>query len=343
MGGETMNTKRWIALIAAAVLLVFSIGLNSIMALFKSDFTMGLDSVLSMDDTLLLDEVEIEGGDLDSRIAYLTVSGTILDVGEGTILEPVEYNHQAFLNNLDNILYDETVKGIVLHVDSPGGGVIESAEIHEKLVQIKEERGIPLYVTMGSYAASGGYYIAAPADKIFAQKETITGSIGVIMQGINYEKLAEKVGIEFETIKSGEHKDMFGGSRASTPAEKAMLQEMIDESYEDFVDVIEQGRDMTEAQVKKVADGRILGGTQAIRAGLVDEIGDDADAIAALRGDHNLEDAQLFEFQTTDNSWASMLGVKVASIFGPSQEELLLSKVLSSSNSPRMMYLYGEF
>ncbi|MER2000793.1 MAG: signal peptide peptidase SppA, partial [Lysinibacillus sp.] len=90
-----MNTKRWIALIAAAVLLLFSIGLNSIMALFKSDFTMGLDSVLSMDETLLLDEVEIEGGDLDSRIAYLTVSGTILDVGEGTFLEPVDYNHQA--------------------------------------------------------------------------------------------------------------------------------------------------------------------------------------------------------------------------------------------------------
>ena len=337
-----MNTKRWIALIAAAVLLLFSIGLNAVMAIFKADFTSGFESILA-DDTLLLDEVVLEGGDFDSRIAYLEVSGTIMDTGTGSYLEPVEYNHQAFLSNLDSILNDDTVKGIVLHVDSPGGGVIESAEIHEKLVQIKEQRDIPMYVTMGSYAASGGYYIAAPGDKIYAQKETITGSIGVIMQGINYEQLAEKVGIEFETIKSGAHKDMFGGSRASTPEEKAMLQEMIDESYEDFVDIVEQGRNMTEAEVKKVADGRILGGTQAIKAGLVDEIGDTEDAIAALRADFNLEDAELFEFQNTNDSWMSMLGVKVGSLFGPSQEEMLLSKVLSTSNSPRMMYLYGEF
>ena len=193
--------------------------------------------------------------------------------------ETVEYNHQGFLDQLDAILNDDTVKGIVLSVDSPGGGVIESAEIHRKLVQIKEERQIPIYVSMGSMAASGGYYIAAPADKIFAQRETITGSIGVIMQSYNYEKLAEKVGIEFETIKSGEHKDMFGGARASTEEELAMLQEMIDESYEDFVDVIEEGRDMTEAEVKKVADGRILGGTQAVKAGLVDEIGKEEAAL----------------------------------------------------------------
>ena len=186
------------------------------------------------------------------------------------------------------------MKGVVLEVNSPGGVVIESAEIHEKLVQIKEQREIPIYVSMGTYAASGGYYIAAPADKIFAQKETITGSIGVIMQAINYEELAEKVGIKFETIKSGQHKDMLGGSRASTEEEKAMLQEIINESYEDFVDVIEQGRGMTEAQVKTVADGRILGGTQAVRAGLVDDIGKLEDAIAALRADYGLEDGELF-------------------------------------------------
>lgn len=338
-----MNTKRWIALIAAAVLLLFSIGLNSILALFTTDFSSSLDSMLMMEETLQLEESVIEEGDFENRIAYLNVTGTIMDVGSGTPLQPVEYDHQGFLGNLDTIMADETVKGIVLHVDSPGGGVIESAEIHEKLVQIKEEREIPIYVSMGSYAASGGYYISAPADKIYAQKETITGSIGVIMQGINYSKLAEKVGIEFETIKSGEHKDMFGGSRPSTDEEKAMLQEMIDESYEDFVDIIEDGRNMTEAQVKKVADGRILGGTQAINAGLVDEIGDTEDAIAALRADFDLQDAELFEFTTAENSWASMLGVKVASFFGPTPEEKLLSKVLSSSNSPRMMYLYGEY
>lgn len=337
-----MNSKRWIALIAAAGLLVFSLGLNTVISIFKTDFTSQFDSLLAMDEPVV-SEIPLEGSDWDNRIAMVTVSGTILDVGTSTAWETVEYDHQATLQSLDNILNDETVKAMVLHVDSPGGGVIESAELHEKILQIKAERGIPIYVSMGTYAASGGYYIAAPGNKIFASKETITGSIGVIMQSYNFEKLAEKVGIEFETIKSGAHKDMFGGTRASTPEELAMLQEMINESYEDFVDVIEQGRGMTEAEVKAVADGRILGGTQAQRAGLVDEIGDLDDTIATLRADHGLEKAQLFEYSTGGDSWANLLAVKAGSFFGPTPEERLLQQVLTTSNSPRMLYLYGEF
>ena len=337
-----MNTKRWIALVAAAVLLFFSLGLNTIMAVFTTDFFSSFESAFDVTESTVY-ETPIENGAMDNRIALVSVEGTILDVGSGSWWEEVQYNHQGFMAQLDSILNDDTVKGVVLEVNSPGGGVIESAEIHEKLVQIKEQREIPIYVSMGTYAASGGYYIAAPADKIFAQKETITGSIGVIMQAINYEELAEKVGIKFETIKSGQHKDMLGGSRASTEEEKAMLQEIIDESYEDFVDVIEQGRGMTEAEVKAVADGRILGGTQAVRAGLVDDIGKLDDTIAALRADYGLEDAQLFEYTTTNDSLGSLLGVKVSSLFGPSQEEQLMQKILSTSNSPRMMYLYGEY
>lgn len=337
-----MNTKRWIALIAAAVLLMFSLGLNSIMALFKTDFLSSFESAFGETDTTVY-ELPLEAGDFDSRIALLTVKGTILDTGSGSLWEDVEYDHQGFLGQLESVMNDDTVKGVVLHVDSPGGGVLESAEIHEQLVQLKEERQIPIYVSMGTYAASGGYYIAAPADKIFAQKETITGSIGVIMQSYNFEKLAEKVGIEFETIKSGEHKDMFGGVRASTEEEKAMLQEIINESYEDFVDVVEQGRGMTEAQVKQVADGRILGGTQAMRAGLVDAIGDVDDTVAALRTDFNLEDAELFEYSSDNNTLGSLLGAKVVALFGPSEEEKLMQKILSTSNSPRMMYLYGDY
>lgn len=246
------------------------------------------------------------------------------------------------MKQLDAVLADDTVKAVMLSVNTPGGGVIESADIHEKLVQIKEEKQIPIYVSMGSMAASGGYYISAPADKIFAQRETITGSIGVIMQSVNYEKLAEKVGIEFETIKSGEHKDMFGGSRPSTPEELAMLQEMIDESYEEFVNIIEQGRNMSEADVKKVADGRILGGTQAMKAGLVDEIGNEKATLNALRADYELQDAELFEYAVDSGSWASLIGMKIGSVFSPSAESQVLSKIISSTNAPRMMYLYGE-
>ncbi|MEG0385173.1 signal peptide peptidase SppA [Solibacillus cecembensis] len=336
-----MNTKRWVALGIAAVLMFFSLGINTIITIFKTDFFSSFDNLMGTE-TLSFEQV-IESGDFDKRIAHLTVNGVIQDVGEPSVWETVDYNHQLFMDQLEAVLNDESVKGVVLTVNTPGGGVIESAEIYEKIIQIKEQSQIPIYVSMGTMAASGGYYIAAPADKIFAQRETITGSIGVIMQSINYGKLAEKVGIEFETIKSGEHKDMFGGVRPSTPEELAMLQEMIDESYEQFVDIIEVGRGMSEAQVKKVADGRILGGTQAVKAGLVDEIGNEDAVIAAMRADFGLEDAELFEYAINTDSWASLLGVKLGSMFTPSAESQYLSKIISSTNSPRMMYLYGEY
>ncbi|MEK4230333.1 signal peptide peptidase SppA [Solibacillus sp. FSL H8-0538] len=335
-----MNSKRWAALGIAAVLLFFSLGLNAIIAVFKTDFFTSFESLMDMD-AMTYEEI-VEEGDFDNRIAHLTVNGVIQDVGPTALWESVEYDHQYFLEQLESILNDESVKGIVLSVNSPGGGVLESAEIHSKLVQIKEERQIPIYVSMGSMAASGGYYIAAPGDKIFAQRETITGSIGVIMQSYNYEKLAEKVGIEFETIKSGAHKDMFSGARATTDEELAMVQEMIDELYEEFVDVIEEGRGMSEATIKKVADGRILGGTQALKAGLVDEIGTEKDVIAAIRADYDLQDATLFEYVAESDSWASLLGMKVGSFFAPSAESQYISKIISSTNSPRMMYLYGD-
>ncbi len=339
-GGIKMNTKRLVALIIAAVLLLFSIGINTIITIFKTDFFSSFDSIRETEKTVY--EKVIESGDFDKRIAHLTVNGVIQNEGEPSIWETVDYNHQIFLKQLDAVLKDDKVKAVLLSVNSPGGGVIESAEIHEKLVKIKEEKQIPIYVSMGSMAASGGYYISAPADKIFAQRETITGSIGVIMQSINYSKLAEKIGVEYETIKSGEHKDMFGGARPSTPEELAMLQEMIDESYEEFVDIIETGRGMSEADVKKVADGRILGGSQALKAGLVDEIGNEAATLRTLRADFGLEKAELFEYKASTDSWASLLGAKVNSLFSPSAESQYLSKIISSTNSPRMMYLYGE-
>lgn len=336
-----MNMKRWLALGAAVVLLVFSIGLNTVMALFKTDFFSSFDSLMSTEQEV--SEIVLEPGDFNKRIALLSVDGTIQDVGSSTPWTTVEYDHQNFLAQLEAILNDDSVQAVVLAVDSPGGGVIESAEIHKKLLEIKEKREIPIYVSMGSMAASGGYYISAPADKIYAHRETLTGSIGVIMQSYNFSELADKVGIKFETIKSGAHKDMFGGTRPTTEEEKAMLQEMINDSYEVFVDVVEQGRGMTEAQVKKVADGRVLGGSQALKAGLVDELGGLEDAIASLRADYGLEDAELFEYETGFGDFTSLLGMKISSFFGPSPEERMLTKLMSSYDAPRMMYLYGEF
>ncbi|MFJ7950310.1 signal peptide peptidase SppA [Lysinibacillus sp. NPDC096418] len=337
-----MNAKRWVALIIAGVLLVVSLGINTVFAFLKADFFGNFDSVIAGNDFEVYETV-LEGNNFDKRIAHLTLDGTIQDVGSGTVWQQVTYDHQFFLGQLDNILNDETVQGVVLSVNTPGGGVTESAEIYKKLLQIKEERQIPIYVSMGSMAASGGYYISAPADKIFANRDTITGSIGVIMQSINYQALAEKVGVKFETFKSGEHKDMLSPMRDVTAEERAMMQEMINESYEEFVDIIEKGRNMSEADVKKVADGRVLGGTKALEAGLIDEIGDKEAAIAALRADYDLEDAELFEYTYNVDGWQSYLGMKIGSFIGPSAEEKMLMKIMSDYSAPKMMYLYGEY
>lgn len=183
---------------------------------------------------------------------------------------------------LKNIIEDDTTKAIILNVNSPGGGVYESAEIHKYLVEAKE-KGKKIYSAMGNMAASGGYYVSAPADKIFATNETMTGSIGVIMQSVNYHELAEKYGVKFETYKSGEMKDMLSPTKETPEAEKEYVQSIVDSMFDDFVQVVADGRGMSEAEVRKIADGRIYLGSEAMKNGLVDEEGYFDDALNALK------------------------------------------------------------
>jgi protease-4 len=229
----------------------------------------------------------------------------------------------------------------MLKVNSPGGGVVESAQIHDKITEIQEETKKPFYVSMGAVAASGGYYISAPADKIFVNRETMTGSLGVIMQTVNYGELAKKYGVDFVTIKSGPFKDIGSPTREMTDDEQALLQEMLDDSYESFVDVIEEGRGMSEEQVKAVADGRIMNGRQAVEAKLADDFGFEEDVLAALRTDYDLKGAQVIEYGA-DQGIGSLFSMKLSSLFGNDMESKLIAKLLTDNSAPRMMYMYGE-
>lgn len=336
-----MNTKRWVALGIAATLVTVSILVNAVSAAFSTDWTGWIEEYEnSMTETLGYSI--IEEGSATERIAVLRVDGVIQDTGAASSFFVTEgYNHSFFLKQLEEAKNDSSVKGIVLAVDSPGGGVVESAEIYKDIMKIKEETDKPIYVSMGAMAASGGYYIAAPADKIFVMRETMTGSIGVILQSVNYGGLAEKYGVEFVTIKTGPYKDILSPSRDMLPEEEAMLQEMINDSYEEFVRIIADGRGMTEAEVKKVADGRILNGRQAIEANLADDYGFEEDVIAALKTDLDLPDAEVFEYSTTE-SFASLFAVKASSFMGVDLETKLISKLITDNQAPRMMYLYGE-
>ncbi|QTD41420.1 signal peptide peptidase SppA [Sporosarcina sp. Te-1] len=332
-----MNSKRWIAIIAATALIVVSIGINSLSYIFTRDFSSFWNN---FNDPYMITEYVMEEGRGNERIAVLTLDGVIQDV-PSSLFASSGYDHQFFLNQLDAIYEDPTVKGVVLIVNSPGGGVMESSDIYDAIRAIQAEKEIPFYVAMGGMAASGGYYVSAPAEKIFVHPETITGSIGVIMESVNYAKLAEKYGIDFNTIKTGPYKDIMSGTREMTEEERAMLQEMINDSYERFVDIVAEGRHMSIEDVKKVADGRIMNGRQAIEAGLADETGKPGDAIAAMKEDFGLENASVFEYGTSD-SLGSLFGVKIDGLFGRNVETELIGKLLSDYNAPRMMYLYGE-
>lgn len=189
-----MNKKRWSAIGIALGLFVLSIGSSYLVNMMQKD----KEETANFNDTynmLLGGETAaknvLEAGDTKKSIAVLTVEGTIVDSGESSLFSSGGYNHADLLNQIQYIEEDDSVKGIVLVVNSPGGGTFESAEIKDKLLELKKQTKKPLYVSMQNMAASGGYYISANADKIFATEETLTGSIGVIMSGLNYSGLYE--------------------------------------------------------------------------------------------------------------------------------------------------------
>ncbi|GAB4368349.1 MAG: signal peptide peptidase SppA [Deltaproteobacteria bacterium] len=172
---------------------------------------------------------------------------------------------------------DDSVRAIVLRVNSPGGGVGPSQEIHE---EIRKLRGKKVVVTsMGALAASGGYYIASASEKIFANPGTITGSIGVIMNFVNVRDLVEKIGIRGMVVKSGEYKDIGSPIRPMKPSERKLLQGVIDNVHAQFVNAVAEGRGLDRKKVREIADGRIFSGEQALALGLVDALGNQQDAV----------------------------------------------------------------
>lgn len=338
-----MNTKRWIALGIALLLLVGSTVISGLINFSRYNLADQVESIMKTTGGSDLGRKTVEEGSNTSQIALIKVDGTIEDTGETSVFSSsTGYNHQQFLKQLDDIKTDTRIKGVVLYVNSPGGGVVESKQIYEKIQLIKKSRKIPIYVSMGSMGASGGYYISAPADKIFVDEETLTGSIGVIMQSLNYSKLAEKYGVEFETIKTGPYKDIMSSSREMTEGDRKILQSMVDDSYDRFLKVVSDGRGMSMDEVKKVADGRVMNGSQAVKAGLADEFGYTEEVITALKQEKDLKGSKVFEYSSSD-SFSSLFSTKLESLLGGSPETKAITKVLSNyNNAPRMMYMYGE-
>jgi protease-4 len=198
------------------------------------------------------------------KIGIVEIKGAIVD-------------SQLILRQIKEFREAEAVKAIVVRVDSPGGSVGPSQEIYREIRKTVEKKKV--IVSMGAVAASGGYYVAAAADRIVANPGTITGSIGVIMGFTNFEELMKKIGLSPVVIKSGEYKDLGSPARAMTDREKELLESMTQKIHQQFVSAIVDGRGLERGDVEAVADGRIISGEDAHELGLIDRLGNYQDAV----------------------------------------------------------------
>ncbi len=202
----------------------------------------------------------------EDRIAVIRVEGVIMD-------------SQATVGELKRFSENPSVKAIVLRIDTPGGGVVPSQEIYDAIKRVRNKNNKAVIASMGSVAASGGYYIAAATDRIVANPGTLTGSIGVIMETANIEGLLQKIGVEGVIIKSGKYKDVGSPLRKMSAEERGLLQAVMDDVHKQFIEAVAEGRSMELRAAQGLADGRIFTGRQAKEAKLVDELGDLEDAI----------------------------------------------------------------
>jgi protease-4 len=265
-----------------------------------------------------LEECLLKDNDVHNKIAVVTVDGIITDNARDQAGNNMVDVIKA---QLDRAKDDDRVKAVILKVDSPGGEVMASDEINKAIADFQTDtpgesgkpvkRGKPVICSMGSLAASGGYYISAPSRWIVANDLTITGSIGVILHTWNYRGLMDKVGLAPVTYKSGLYKDMLSGDRSTNeiPAEeRAMVQGLIDETYQKFKNIVRDGRNAAHEKNKtdghaligswtNYADGRVLSGTSALQYGFVDELGDFNKAVERTRKIVHIPNANLIEYR----------------------------------------------
>ena len=210
-------------------------------------------------------------------VAVVTVYGPITITGVQSGFSATG-GSDFIIKRLDKIKNDKKIKALVLRINSPGGTIASVQEIYAKLLQLKK-RKIKIVVSMGDIAASGGYYIACAADKIVANPGTLTGSIGVIMESLDYSELFKKWGLHQNVIKSGKYKDIMSGHRKMTESERKLLQNVINDSYEQFLDIVALNRKIPKQKLRSIADGRIFDGRLAKKSGLIDELGTYENAI----------------------------------------------------------------
>ncbi len=285
-----------------------------------------------------LQETQVSGTG-KAKVLLMEISG-VISSQDGDGLVPTPNLIASVKEQLTRATQDETVKAIVLRINTPGGTVTASDIIHHELKTFKASRKIPIVASIMDVGASGGYYIAAAADTVLAHPSSVTGSIGVIMLTINARGLLEKVGLEATAVTSGPRKDMGSPFRIMTTEERAIFQGLIDSFYQRFLSVVQEGRPLLQMdQVKKLADGRIYTGDQAKAAGLVDEIGYLEDAVELAKKKAGLTEARVVTYKRpgeySNNVYSKLMAPSPLASLGNLD---LMSFV--RGGTPQFMYLW---
>ena len=242
----------------------------------------------------------------EPQIAIVQIQGMITSAAQGPLSSNL--NADQIAKHLKWISEQKDIQAVVLRMNTPGGSVAAVQEIYDELLRVKNS-GKKIVVSMGEVAASGGYYLAAPADYIIANPGSITGSIGVIFQVSNVQGLFKKIGVQMKSIKSAEHKDIGSPFKEMSDKERKIIQSIIDGTYQQFVQVIVEGRKMNKAKVLQLADGRIYSGAQAKELGLIDDLGNLEKAIAKAVELSGIEGKpKLIEMEDKFHKLFSMLG-----------------------------------
>lgn len=311
-----MKKKRTVLWVAIVAVVLFVLGGGSCMLV-------GLVAALG---------ASVEGG--GDAVALVEVEGIIASGDAADYASGMALTGQV-IGDIEQALADDSIRAIVLYVNSPGGTVVASAEMYETLVECSK----PIVTSMGEVAASGGYYIACGTEYIMAHPATIVGSIGVIAQYRNAEELLDKLGIQTQVIKSGARKDHGGWHRPLSPDEVAMHQVMIDQAYDDFVDVVVKGREMDEDRVRELADGSVYSGHQAVAHRLVDASGNLDDAIATAAQMGGIEGEPRIVRYPHEPSFFDVLSGYLMRASQP-EELILLEELLGVGQVPKIQYLY---
>lgn len=330
-----MNKKQVWGLVVAAIIFVvvgiIGVVTNVVSGSFETASTIFEDGTYGYDTPVAEDYV-----------AVLDISGTIQASPEDTgvfAAATTGYDHDTLMSYVDRLMDDPNNKGIVLTLDTPGGTVYESDEFYLKLMEYKEKTGNPIYSYMESMCCSGGYYIAAASNEMYANRNTWTGSIGVIISSYNYAGLFDKIGVEEVNIVSGDNKAMGHPGEKMTPEQEAIFQGLVDEAYEQFVDVAAKGRNMDVAKMKELADGRVYTAKQATENGLIDGIKSEEEFMDYVQGAVG-EDVTIYTPTAYSTDYFSQL-FGMAKSTGSLTELQLIQQLMEKEGSGVPMYVYS--